>query len=173
MTAQTTPISAALRPILDLEAVLEQLLDQHRKLLAQINAHHAAMTKLDLPAMEQTRTQQHAARSRILVLEKQRIGLNAQIARMNKSQVELKLAQLAELYPARKSQLLRLRGELKSVVAEAARRNFISSKLSAAVLGHLNTAVRILARAVGDVGVYNGRGLATVSKRLGRMEITG
>ena len=170
---QTTAVPANLRLVTDLESVLEQLLDQHRKLLTHVITHHAAMMKLDLATMDQTRMIQHSARTRIIALDKQRVSLTLQIARTNKITGELKLSQLAELVPSRKPQLLKLRGELQAVVAEAARRSFIATKLSSAVLGHLNTAVRILARAVGDVGVYNGRGMATVSKRLGRMEITG
>jgi hypothetical protein len=172
-TQQSPAIPTNLRLVNDLEFVLDQMLDQHQKLLMHVTTHHAAMMKLDLETMDQTRMVQHSARTRIMLLDKQRIALSQQIARTHKITGNIKLSQLAEIYPTRKASLLRLRTELNSVVTEAARRSFIATKLSTAVLGHLNTAVRILARAVGDVGVYNGRGMATVSKRLGRMEITG
>ncbi len=171
-----TPVSqipANVRLITELESVLEQLLDQHRKLIAQVSAHFEAMKRLDLTVMDQTKTMQQGSQSRIIFLEQQRRSLMIQIARVCQIQGDAKLSTLAELFPQRRLNLLRLRGELGKVVGDAARQGFVAGKLASAVLGHLNTAVRILARAVGDTGVYNGRGMATVSKRLGHMEITG
>jgi hypothetical protein len=116
---------------------------------------------------------QQASRNRILALEQQRKSLMLQISKQNKISVESKLPELAEMFPQRSAALMKLRNDLNAVVTETSRRSFVAGKLAGAVLGHLNTAVRILARGVGDVGVYNNRGVPRIAKRLGRMEMTG
>ncbi len=49
----------------------------------------------------------------------------------------------------------------------------MAAKLSAAVLGHLNTAVRLVAGAIERAGVYTRTGSPKVAARIGNMDAIG
>ena len=74
------------------------------------------------------------------------------------------------LHPPRRDALLKLRDELKAIAEEISGRVKISARIAAAVLGHLNTAVRLLAGAVERAGVYTKSGAPKVTRRIGVME---
>jgi hypothetical protein len=169
----SVPTSPALRPIVDLETVLKEMLDEHRKLLTLLEGQQEAMQALNVAAMESFRTRQEVSRSRILRLEDRRRGMVQQIARINQIKGEPKIPAIAELYPQRKPQLLALRGELQIAMRAVADRSYIVTRLGSAVLGHLNTAMRILSSAVGNGGMYTNRGVPKVSRRIGVMEAVG
>jgi DNA repair exonuclease SbcCD ATPase subunit len=175
MTPRTTPApqSAALKPVLDLEELLGEMLVEHRKLLGHVESQLTAMKQMKIRQMEAARNLQEASRSRINALENRRRILVQQIARMNQLQSQPKIPQLAEMFPSRKAQLLKLRAELETVMKEIQSRSHVASRLASAVLGHLNTAMRILAGAVGGAGVYTNRGVPRVSRRIGMMETVG
>ena len=71
-----TPIQPAAtsqaRLVADLEAALQQLIIEHRKLLKMIENQQAAMKVLDLKAMDQATQQQEASRLRIATTEHKR-----------------------------------------------------------------------------------------------------
>jgi hypothetical protein len=69
--------------------------------------------------------------------------------------------------------LLGLRDELRSVIEQIQRRTHVAGRLAAAVLGHLNTVVRVLAGAVEQAGVYTKHGTPHVATRIGVMEAVG
>lgn len=158
--------------VLELERVLEQLIAEHGALLALVEKHQTAMKTIDLPAMDDLGRQQEAARLRIASLEQRRRALVIQLAKGNQSG-ELTLGRLAALYPANAVNLLRLRRDLKAALEQVAAKTRISAKVSSAVLGHLNTVVRLLAGAVERAGVYTKSGIPKVSSRIGVMEAVG
>jgi hypothetical protein len=80
------------------------------------------------------------------------------------------LAQIAAGAGQNGPKLLALRDELKSLVKQAADRSHVAGRLASAVLGHLNTAMRLFAGAVGQTGVYTKHGVPRVSTRIGVME---
>ena len=49
----------------------------------------------------------------------------------------------------------------------------MAGRLASAVLGHLNTVVRLLAGAVEKAGLYTKQGIPQVSARIGVMEAVG
>lgn len=157
----------------ELETVLEQLIAEHRRLLAQLDKHQAAMKALDAAGIEQAGQLQQASRTCIAALEQRRRTLVTRLAPAANPREELTLKKLAELYPARSPVLLRLRAELRAVVEQITARARISAKLAAAVLGHLNTVVRLLAGAVERAGLYTKDGTPQVSNRIGMMEAVG
>jgi hypothetical protein len=173
MKTATGPVSPALKPIVDLEIILAEMLVEHHKLIKHLDSQQLAMQGLHLKEMEAARAQQEASRSRILSLENRRRLQVQQIARINQLQTEPKIPQLAAMYPQRKAQLMKLQADLKSVMQQIADKSFIGSKLASSVLGHLNTAMRILAGAVGGGGVYTQRGVPKMARRIGVMEAVG
>jgi hypothetical protein len=62
---------------------------------------------------------------------------------------------------------------LKAVAEKVRAHCYISGRVANAVLGHLNTVVRLLAGAVEKAGLYNKRGVPRVSNRIGVMEAVG
>jgi hypothetical protein len=164
---------ANIRQIVDLEAVLQQLILEHRKLLKHIDAQQAAMKTLNLRAMDEATNQQEASRLRIATTEHKRRTLTIQIAKLLRITGEPKIPQLAEYFPHRKPVLLQLRKELLSAMGDIAARNHIAGKLAGAVLGHLNTAVRLLAGAVEHAGLYTKHGVPQMTARIGVMEAVG
>jgi hypothetical protein len=75
MNTTNPPISPALRPIMDLEALLREMIEEHRKLLMCVEIHQGAMQSLNTLAMETSRARQEAARTRIVRLEDRRRNL--------------------------------------------------------------------------------------------------
>ena len=162
------------RPLSELEAVLQALVAEHRRLLAAVEAHQAAMKAMNLAALDAARNQQEASRLRIATLENRRRLVVAQVARAARVEVKgLTLTKLAALYPPQAQPLLKLRDELKDVASSIARRTYVSGRLAGALLGHLNTVVRLLAGAVEKAGVYSKNGVPKVSARIGVMEAIG
>jgi hypothetical protein len=181
-----------LRQLSELEAALQQMVAEHRKLLAFVDAQQAAMRKMDLAAMDVAVNAQEACRLRIATLETKRKTLvlfltrgqklegpggppNAKSAIRNPQSAignpPVTLSQLAALYPQRRDPLLKLGAELKQIAAQVAGRTKVAGKLAGAVLGHLNTVVRLLAGAVERApGVYTKDGVPRVSARIGIME---
>ncbi len=162
-----------LRQISDLESILQQLIIEHQKLLKHIDAQQAAMKVLNLRGMDEATNQQEASRLRIATFEYKRRSLTLQIAKMMRVPGEPKIPQLAELFPHRKEPLMKLRTELCNAIGQISSRNHIAGKLAGAVLGHLNTAVRLLAGAVEQGGLYTKNGVPRMSARIGVMEAVG
>jgi hypothetical protein len=161
------------RQISELEDVLRQLILEHSRLLAHMNRHGSAMQAFDLQTMDDAGREQEASRLRIAMLEQRRRNLVQQIGRSLNAEGELTLRKLAGLVPAQAESLLRLRAQLKGVLEQIQVRNKISSKVASAVLGHLNTVVRLLAGAVERAGLYTKNGIPQVSSRIGAIEAVG
>jgi phosphoserine phosphatase len=161
------------RQISDLQGVLTQMITENRRLLAQMEAQHAAMKALDLPAMARLVNQQEATRLRIAALDSRRKSQVQHIATGLRMGGEPTITRLAELLPQHARTLLKIRDELREVIEQVSRRTFMSAKLSSAVLGHLNTVARLVAGAVERAGVYTKQGVRRVATRIGVMDAVG
>jgi len=161
------------RLVSDLEAVLQGLIAEHRTLLDQARSHEAALRTFDLKAMDALAAKQEATRLRIAAWESRRKAVLAQLARTMRVAPTVTLAQLADLHPPRRAALLKLRDELKNLAEQIASRNKVGGRIASAVLGHLNTAVRLLASAVEKKGVYTKAGTPHLTRRIGVIEAVG
>ena len=161
------------RPISELEALLSQLIDEHRKLLGHTERQQAAMRVLDLKGMDDAARLQDGTRLRIAGLESKRRNLIVTIARSHRMTQIPTLPDIANMYPANAPTLLKLRDELKATMKSVQSRAHVASRLASAVAGHLNTVVRLLAGAVEKAGLYTKQGVPQVSNRIGVMEAVG
>ena len=162
------------RQFVDLEAALQQLVAEHRTLLANLEAQQQAMRKLNVEALEVATAAQEASRLRIATIDTRRRLLVQQIAKLARlDEKQLTLAKLADLHPPRRPQLLALRTELKDLAAKITHKAAVASRVSGAILGHLNTVVRLVAGAVEKGGMYTKQGVPRVSARIGLMEAVG
>ena len=161
------------RLILDLESILQQLIVEHRKLLKHVDAHQVAMKTMALDAMDQAANQQEASRLRIVALETQRRVVVHQITREHKLSGEVTITRLSQLFPQRGPTLVKLRDELRKTIEQIQTRSHVAGRLAGAVLGHLNTVVRLIAGAVERAGIYTKTGVPQVSNRIGMMEAVG
>ena len=158
----------------ELENVLQLLVAEHRRLLAHLEAQQGAMKAFDLKALDDARNQQEASRLRVAAIENKRRALVLQIAKASRIDPQgLTITKLADLHPQRRDALLKLRDELKGLAGQIAVRTHVASRLAGAVLGHLNTVVRLLAGAVEKSGLYTKQGVPRVSARIGVMEAVG
>ena len=165
---------SASRLLPELENILQLLVAEHRRLLVHVEAQQAAMKVFDLKAMDDARNQQEASRLRVTALENKRRVIVAQMAKAMRADAHtLTIARIAQLQPAYRERLFKLRDELKTIVAQIGARTHVAGRLASAVLGHLNTVVRLLAGAVEKTGVYTKQGVPRVSSRIGVMEAVG
>ena len=158
----------------ELESVLRCLADEHRRLLACVEAQHAAMKAFDLKAMDDARNQQEASRLRVAALENKRRTVVAHIAKRSEARRQ------GHAHPARRPAPAAPRRAARSCAtrsrdspSRSPRRTHVAGRLSGAVLGHLNTVVRLLAGAVEKAGLYTKHGVPSVSSRIGVMEAVG
>jgi hypothetical protein len=162
-----------MRLLPDLILLLQQLVTEHESLLAHVLAHQTAMRALDLRAMDAAAGRQEACRLRIATLESRRRALVGQIGKVLRVEGDLTLARLAELSGESAGQLMAQRDRLRTLAQEIVRRTHVAGRLAAALLGHLNTVVRLIAGAVEQAGVYTRHGVPQVSSRIGVMEAVG
>ena len=154
----------------ELENVLRQMIAEHRALLRDLEKHQVAIRSLDLAGMDQSAATQEGARSRIAMLENKRRLLVQMEARNLRLPVNATLLQIAEADAARRNSLLNLRTELRSLAEEIGQKTHIASRVTGAILGHLNTAVRLISSTVQQAGTYTKYGTPRVSQRIGVME---
>jgi len=161
------------RQVLELETVLQSLVDEHAKMLAHVDAQQAAMKRIDLKAMDAAVGQQEASRLRIGLLDNKRKLLVQQIARAHRMTQQITITDIANMYPTSAVKLNKLRDALKATIATIQARTHVAGKLASAVLGHLNTVMRLVAGAVEKAGLYTKQGVPQVSSRIGVMEAVG
>jgi phosphoserine phosphatase len=167
------PTPAVHKQIADLETLLHQMIAEHVKMLQQTEKQQLAMEAMNRRAMDEATNLQEASRLRIASLEQKRRSLVIQIGKALRLTGEPKIPQLAEIFPDRKQALLKLREELRSLIGQVATKNHIVGKLAAAVLGHLNTAIRLVAGVVEHAGLYTRNGVPRMAARIGVMEAVG
>src|SRR6266516_3484929 len=161
------------RQVFELETLLAQLIDEHKKLLGHLDKQQAAMRAFDLKTMDELVRLAEATRLRTARMESKRRALIAAIARAHRMSQTPTLPDIATMYPPSAPKLMKLRDELKSAVQTVQKRTNIAGKVASAVLGHLNTVVRLLAGAVEKAGLYTKQGIPQVSSRIGVMEAVG
>jgi hypothetical protein len=122
--------------------------------------------------MDAAMSQQESIRLRIASLETRRRTLVSQMA-IGARVPELTLAKIAQMHPAQSGRLLPLRDELKTVAKAVAHRTHVAGKVAGAILGHLNAAVRLLAGAAQQAGLYTKHGTPQVAGRIGTLETVG
>ena len=161
------------KEVSQLQIILQQLIIEHDKLLTHLSAQQAAMKKMDLSAIDKLTGLQDATRMRIAALDGKRKTLVTHLALILKLNGIPTLSRLAESIPQHKQNLLTLRDQLKSKVEQVATKSTIAGRVAGALLGHLNTVVRLLAGAVEQAGLYTKQGTPQVSTRIGVMEAVG
>lgn len=161
------------RQLLELENVLQLLVEEHKRLMTHVQAQQLAMKALALDAMQDAMHRQESSRMRITALDQRRRLLAQQLAKLARVSGELTIPQLAAAFPQSGPKLLALRTELKSLIQQIADRTHVAGRLASAVLGHLNTAMRLFAGAVGQAGTYTKHGVPKVTARIGVMEAVG
>ena len=162
-----------MRQLGELEIILQQLVTEHEKLLRHLDDQQAAMKRMDLRAMEDACKAQEGTRLRITSMETRRRAMVTQVALALKISAPATLAKVAEAAGAHGPKLMALRGRLKELIAQVANRSHVASRLASAVLGHLNTMVRLVAGAVEQPGVYTKHGTPQVAGRIGVLEAIG
>ena len=161
------------RQLSELESTLQQMLAEHARLLAHVQKHEAAMKAFDLRAIDDANRLQEASRIRIAALDQRRRTIAAQLGKPFGLQGEVTIRKLAELYPTRAAALMQVRSQLRDAVEQIAAQTHVTRKLASAVLGHLNTVVRLIAGADEKAGLYTKAGVPRVSSRIGMMEAVG
>ena len=162
-----------LRLVSELEAILNELIAENQRLLKHLSSHQTAMKEFDLKAMDTSANFQEASRLRIGKLETKRRSIVSQFSRLQGVRADLTIAEIAKLVPQRGDVLLKQRAMLKDLIMQVSSRAQVAGKLAGAVLGHLNTIVRLLAGAVEKAGLYTKHGVPQVSSRIGVMEAVG
>jgi hypothetical protein len=158
----------------ELEKLLAQLIAEHKTLLNAVELHLEAMRTFKFEHVSQATEAVEASRTRVMMLETRRRVVIQQICRMNKLPANATLTQIADVAtPQGKVTLLKLREELKQIAGQISRKTNVSSRVAAAMLGHLNTVVRLVAGAVQQAAVYTNKGMPTVAARIGVMEAVG
>jgi FlgN protein len=160
------------RPLDDLMGILRLLIQEHRRLLGEMELHQAAINAVNVAGMESSRLRQEAMRQKIALLETRRQAATNQIAAAHRG-MALTLTKLAELYPQSRAQMLALRDELRAVIGQISQRTHIAGRVAGAVLGHLNSVVRLISGAVQQAGVYTKQGVPKLSGRIGVIEAVG
>lgn len=161
------------QPFNDLENILRQLVAEHQKLLGHLEAQQKAMKTLNTPGINAAVAAQEASRLQILSLDAQRKAVTTQLSREMRLEGEPTISRLAALGGPRSPRLLQLRDELRGLIQTVRNRTQIGARLAGAMLGHLNTTLRLLAGAVEGTGVYNARGVPRLAGHIGVMNAVG
>lgn len=161
-----------MRQLHELDTVLSGLIEEHRKLLAESEKHQAAIASMNAPAIDASQNIQDGFRKRIAALEGQRAYLARQLGAPHKLAAPT-LTRLADLYPQARPRLLAQRDELRNLIGQIRQRTHVAGKVAGAMLGHLNTVVRILAGAMQQAGIYTRKGVPKMAERIGVIEAVG
>jgi hypothetical protein len=159
-------------PLAELENLLKLLIVEHRQLLVEVERHQAAIKTMNVAGLQSAQVRQEALRLKIAALESRRATVTAQLSHLHKTP-GLTLTKLAELNPPARPQLLALRDELRGLIGQITQRTHVAGKVAHAVLGHLNTVVRLLGAAMQQAGVYTRQGVPRTAQRIGVIEAVG
>lgn len=161
------------RQLAELENVLRLLVEEHKRMLSALLEQQEAMKALQLQQMQDAMHRQETSRLRISSLDHRRRLLVQQLAKAARLAPEATVTQIAQAFPQTGTALLELRDQLRALIGQISERTHVAGRLAAAFLGHLNTAIRLLADAVGQAGTYTRHGVPRVSARIGVMEAVG
>lgn len=156
--------------IVELEKLLAVLVNEHRTLSAAADVYQKALRTFDLEQINAGADAVEASRSKIVMFENRRRHQTLLVARTHKLPNDVTITQIATAVPAHRLTLLKHRDELRKLVAEISAKNNVSAKVAAAMMGHLNSVVRMVSGAVRQAAVYTRYGQHTVAARVGVME---
>lgn len=156
-------------PIATLELVLRQLVQEHRGLLAALDAHEAALRSCNLDRIERAARDQDAARQKVAASESRRRQVAHHLNRQHRSLKTLTIPALGELYPDRKATLLALRTELVESIAKAQQKSLLIGRVAQAVQGHVSATLRLVATAASGPSTYTARGETAMPMRIGSL----
>ena len=154
----------------DLQFLLQQLVAEHEKLLSLLEEQHQALRALDAHRVQDLSAKQESSRLRIAGLESRRRLVVQQLCLASRMIGEPTIARLAATFPQAGAPLLALRDKLRSLAAAVSNRAQIAGKVAGALLGHLNTVVRLVSGVTEQARLYNKQGVHAVSSRIGAME---
>lgn len=161
----------------ELERLLGLVVTEQRNLHGLLVRHRAAMAALRTVEIDEIARSQEQVRVRLAAIESRRRLLTAQAARelALPASPEPTLTQLAERMTdrARRQRFTALRDELRAVAQEVAAASHVAGRVAGAVLGHLNTAMRLLQGAMRDSGTYTRSGAPRMGGRLGAVNAVG
>lgn len=161
------------RPILELEAVMSQLVLEYTRLTAAAERYQLAMRALDTTAMDALQQEQEKLRMRLAQLELRRRAALTGVARFYKLDRLPTLTEIAGLDTGRCGEIRRFQKELRDVTSKLQRHTTVSQRLAGALLGHLNSAVKLFAGITQQASTYTRHGGPKITGRIGGMEAVG
>ncbi|MEM6314396.1 MAG: flagellar export chaperone FlgN [Planctomycetota bacterium] len=145
-------------PLADLERILRQQIAVYRELDKLLAEHRVALEGMALQPILDVNKKQAVLRDRLAKLEQHRRAIFDKLGAES-------LTELATKHGPQGLTLLKLRRELQRVTGEVGTQSKLTSKIAAGMLGHLNTAVRVLAEAAGETGLYDKHGNPKLRRR--------
>ena len=160
-------------PLAQLEVCLRQLIDDHRLLLARVEAHEAAIRACDVAQIERAAREQDLARQRMMNTDSRRRVLMHQIARAHRgpTPAPTTLTRLAELNPDRRLTLTQLKTELTQLIEAVRERLVLIGRVAQSVLGSVNATLRLVTTAAAGPGTYTKQGGTPLPPRLGVLNV--
>lgn len=152
---------------------LRRLVAEHQALLRLLEAQRDAMQRLDLESLDAATRSQEQSRSRIAQLEQRRRSVAEQLARSLRLAAPLSLARLASALPEHGAALLECGEELRRLVEQVRVAAQVSARVAGAVVGHMNTVLRLIGTVAQQAGGYTRSGTPRVASRVGVMEAVG
>lgn len=156
----TPAAKSSVSPLADLERVLRQQIAAYRELVTLLDQHRAVLESMQLQPILEANKRQQQLRDRLAKLEQLRT------AALRKAGGGT-LGDVAAKHGAGGFTLLKLRRELKELADEVGTRSRVAANIAGGMLGHLNTAVRVLIEAAGEGGVYTKDGTPKLTGRRG------
>jgi hypothetical protein len=157
----------------EIENLLKLQIGEHRRLLAQVTLQRDAMKRMDLAALDAATRAQEQIRTRLVQLEVRCRHAALALARSLRIAGDPTVSALAAALPQQAPALVALRDELRSLIEQIQAASHVATRVAGAVMGHLNTAVRLIGGAVQNAGVYTRAGTASAAPRVGVMEAVG
>lgn len=153
MAAQPT------QPLADLERILRQQIAVYKELGLLLDEHRDALEAMKLEPILAVNKKQADLRNRLGKLEQHRKAIFTKLGGKT-------LTELANRHGAGGATILKLRTELQRITDQVGQQSRLTSKIAAGMLGHLNTAVRVLTEAAGQTGLYDKHGSPKLRRRM-------
>jgi hypothetical protein len=157
----------------ELLRLLQAQIAEHKRLIDCLARHASAIKAMNLAEVDLAVRTAAQLRQRLATLELRRKAAADVLANTLKLGGRASLAQIASALPNDAAALFAARDELRKLIEQARAQAHIASRVAGAVLGHLNTVVRLVGTAVKHAGVYTRSGNARVSRPVGLIEAVG
>lgn len=159
--------------VTQLEMILAQLIEEHSRVLAIVTVQHDAVKSLASQKLADSTNRLDACRVRLGQIEQRRRAQVIVIAKLVNGTPQMTITQIAAAFPQHAAKLTALAIELKAAIHQVQEHTHVIAKVSMAVLGHLNGALRAFARAVGSANTYTKSGVPKVANRIGVINAVG